>query len=179
MEDKFERYAGCSIDKFIKTNKPVWTNALRTYCKYNNNLIDDLISDSIIKILLNIDKYDSSKALFTTWCYTIIMNTCHVYYRLNKFAYVDIDYENLDIVDYEYDYEFDDDFNEVLMLIDNLDNKIQSDMIKMKFIDELSIKEIADNFNMNLSTTKNILYNGLKKINKIYGKKEKESRIFR
>ncbi len=44
------------------------------YRKYNAFDLEDSVSEVLIKIFTNIDKYDSSKSAFSTWVITIINN---------------------------------------------------------------------------------------------------------
>lgn len=53
--------------------KQIITRYLR-YKRYNNFDLDDCVSEILIKIFTQIDKYDSSKSAFSTWVITIINN---------------------------------------------------------------------------------------------------------
>ena len=42
---------------------------------------EDLVSDVFVKIVENFDKYDSEKASYSTWVFTITRNTVISYFR--------------------------------------------------------------------------------------------------
>lgn len=179
MEKKFEKYAGCSMSEFIKVNKPLWRNLLFSYSRGDLDLIDDIISDSLLNIIQYIDSYDDSKSKFSTWCYKIVLNSCKNNFNSKKIEYINYDYDYLSTISY-YEEDVDEDilysdenYLKVIDIIDRIKLAKQREIIKMKYIDGLSIEDISKHFNMNVNTVKSHLLNGRKKIQREFFKNKK------
>jgi RNA polymerase sigma-70 factor (ECF subfamily) len=107
--------------------------------KFVNNdkaIAEDLATDSLIKSLNKIDDYDSSKAGFSTWLYTISKNECIQYKKkeLNRLVSVDrfVDEEGTTIKDFLEDKVHEDDH------IENIENlNVKKGKMLAKKIDQL------------------------------------------
>ena len=169
---KMEEIAGMPLDKFFNIYKPIWINQLYHYCSGDMELINDIISDAMLSVLLNIDKYDPDRSAFSTWCFRIIINNAFQKHKIRKrMEFLTMEFSSLaELPYYEDDTEeefflIENKYNEVLALIDKLDYKTRI-ILKMKYLDNIPVKTIANELNINENTVRTICFNGRKKINR-------------
>lgn len=121
---------------------------------------EDFLQDVFIKIIEYPEKYNDNKK-FSTWIYTLALNLCRNEYKRNK---IRNDYTNnekdklhnaIDNINYNYDNEL---FNKELISILNEIDEDRKMIFILKYIDELSIKEIAEIFNCPEGTIKSRLF---------------------
>jgi len=60
---------------------------------------EDLRSEVFVKVMANIDRYDSGKAAYSTWIYAIARNTVNDYFRSRNAETVDLDDVPIDSMD--------------------------------------------------------------------------------
>lgn len=143
------------------------------------------------------EMYDPKQANFSTWIYTICRNLCLAeLYRIKKDNYVPQDISDLydsdklsnNIITVSDNTQYvltqgeliantPDDitktiYNTSVMEIENLGGNYAK-VLQMKFIEDMKIREIADELDMNESTVKNYLYKGKEMLNKIMKRKHK------
>lgn len=143
------------------------------------------------------DKYDITKAVYSTWIYTICRNLCLGYiYRKNKDNYINNDISDMydstvltsctamstDSTQFivengQVEANTIEDltkklYDTSLMEIDNLGGNYAK-ILRMKLVDDMKIREIAKLLDMNESTVKNYLYKGKAEIDEIIKKKYK------
>ena len=148
------------------------------------DLADDMACQTFTRAWEFKDKYDFTKAKFSTWLYTICRNLClGELNRKKKDNYVPQDISDIfdsallpasaatssDSTQYivEQGEIVANDNNDIkmklydasLMEISNLGGTY-AQILKMKLIEDMKIREIADELNMNESTVKNYLYKG-------------------
>lgn len=136
----------------------------------NSDLAEDLTQETFLKMVQNIEKYDlKSKAGFGTWLITIAKNCYIDYLRKNKVIISDI--EALQIDDGS-------DISDEIMK--KMENEIISSLppeqgiaIRMKYEENLTLEEIAIKFGVKPKTIKSRIFDGKKKIRKIFNAKEK------
>lgn len=177
MRDKFEMIAGCTVDDFLKKNISLWRNKLYSYCEGDLDLVDDIISDSILCILTNLDQYDSNKSKFTTWCYTIVINQSYHNKKIrDRINYINYDNDILSKISQKdddiSDIISDENYNIVLSLIDNLINDNHKTAIKMKYIENMTLIQIANKLNVSVQRVKTWLFDGKKRIRNEFSKKQ-------
>jgi RNA polymerase sigma-70 factor (ECF subfamily) len=117
----------------------------------------DIVQNAVLKAL---DHYESLKNTdaIKTWFYRILVNESIYFLKKNKKEIASGEDLGLEIPYYERGYEPPDDlYNE----INRLDVEIQN-IIKLRFFEEMSLKEIAEITDANLNTVKARLYRGLK-----------------
>lgn len=126
---------------------------------YTHNEEDalDIVQNAVCKALDHYESLKNTDAL-KTWFYRILVNESNYFLKKNRRetaageeAYIEIPY-------YEKGYEPSGDlYNEINQLEPDVQN-----IIKLRFFEELSLKEIAEVTDTNLNTVKAKLYRGLK-----------------
>lgn len=126
-----------------------------SYMKNENDALD-VVQESIYKALASLDQL-KEPAYIKTWMYRIVVNTALDYLRKNK-KYI---YEETYPVDEgKYDAYEDMDLKRAL---NNLEEPYQS-IVKLRYFEDLQIKEIAKVLDENENTIKTRLYKALKKL---------------
>lgn len=117
----------------------------------------DAVQNAIYKAL---DQYETLKNehAVNTWFYRILVNESLMLLKHRKEEVLADDDSAMEIPYYEKGYDREDDLYDQ---INHLDVELQS-IIKLRFFEELSLKEISDIMDMNLNTVKAKLYRGLK-----------------
>lgn len=117
----------------------------------------DIVQNAVCKALDHYESLKNADAL-KTWFYRILVNESNYFLKKNnretavgEEAYIEIPY-------YEPGYELSGDLYDE---INQLEPDVQN-IIKLRFFEELSLKEIAEVTDMNLNTVKAKLYRGLK-----------------
>lgn len=147
MYDKIVSYIIENQDKFY-----------RLAYSYVHNKEDalDVVQNAVCKALEHYWALRNEKAV-KTWFYRILVNESLLFLKNRKEEYL-TDEEALVLPYYERGYEIQDD---LYLQINSLSEDVQS-IIKLRFFEEMSLKEIADIMNLNLNTVKAKLYRGLK-----------------
>lgn len=125
----------------------------------NEELAMDLVQDTFLKMIKNIDKYDINKeTTFSTYLIQISKNTYLDYLRKNKRLTYE---ENIEqIVDTNFMEEKitnEEELNMVLKELENLPFE-QAQAIKMKYLEEYSLKDIAKKMGTESKTIKSRIY---------------------
>lgn len=142
-------------------------------CKISGDelVAEDLVQETFIKMIRSIDKFDSyGRAKFYTYLICIAKNCYIDYYRKEKKRLKDITFDNnLNMEDCNNVEELViskmDNMN-ILEAMDNLTDD-QKMVIKMKYIEELTIKEIGEILNIESKTVKSRIHNGMVKLRKM------------
>ncbi len=123
----------------------------------DENVADELTVSLFSKVLNKLDLYDSAFE-FKTWILTIAQNTIIDYWRRKA-------RENEDSTDNFDDFKnqfarspeelmiSEEDQKQIISIIESLDNNYQ-EIIKLRFFEEKSIKEISEELNISISNTK-------------------------
>lgn len=126
-----------------------------TYAK-NRQDAEDIVNESVVKAIKSIHSLKMPEHI-KPWFYKIIANTALTYLkRKSRISYSD--HENLRAADGTAD-----DYSELAFnsLIEKLDLKYKS-IIVLRFLEDMSLSEIAQTLDMNENTVKTRLYNALK-----------------
>lgn len=117
----------------------------------------DVVQNAIYKALDNYESVKNENAV-NTWFYRILVNESLLFLRQRKAEMVPEEEKVLEIPYYEKQFEKEEDLYEQ---INRLEDDLQN-IIKLRFFEELSLKEISEVMDMNLNTVKAKLYRGLK-----------------
>lgn len=136
----------------------------------NKEQTEDIVSDVFLKVAENLLKYDSEKANFNTWIFTITKNTMTDYYRLRRVHIsIDDDANSIDVsVDFEEQCNLirDEQRKELYLALANLDDRTRN-IIALKHFEGLNNRVIARQIGMNESTVSTIYVRGLKKLREL------------
>lgn len=137
----------------------------------NETISEDLIQDTFIKLIRNIDKFDlDGEATFATYLMAIAKNCYIDYLRKNKHILLCIDEQEIvDTLTTEDKVLKDLEAAEVLKAIDSLPWE-QAQAIKLKYMEQLTLQEIADRFNTQPKTIKSRIHDGMVKLRKSFNK---------
>lgn len=164
-----------AFDELIRFFYPYVSKYLtRLTCDYK--LTEDLTQETFLKVIRSIDRYDpDGSAGFGTYIITIAKNSYIDFCRKNR---VEL-YENIDDLggteppgssNFEEDILRKLDYENVLGYINDLPPD-QSAAIKLKYIDELTLKEIAELTGVPPKTVKSRIHEGVKKLRKRLSRK--------
>lgn len=131
----------------------------------NKNITEDLVQETFIKIIKNIDNFDiNGKASFNTYLISIAKHTYIDYLRKNNKELQEIDIEKIpDKTDSYKKYFINENYNLMLEKIENLP-LYQKEAIKLKYIEGYTLKEIAKIQKVESKTVKSRLFEGRKKL---------------
>ena len=127
-----------------------------SYVKNKDDALD-IVQNAVCKAL---DHYESlrNEAAVKTWFYRILVNESIFFMKKQRREVLSGEDLNVDVPYYEKGYEAEDDLEGQ---IDRLDEDVQK-IIRLRFFEELSLKEISQVMELNLNTVKAKLYRGLK-----------------
>lgn len=135
----------------------------------NDLIVDDLVQETFIKMIKGIDKFDlHEKAKFSTYLITIAKNCYIDYYRREKKRTAEVSIDELGSIEASgtniQELIADKLYNEsVLALMENL-TEDQRIAIKLKYIEDLTLKEIGEILNLEPKTIKSRIHNGIVKL---------------
>lgn len=131
----------------------------------NKDIAEDLVQETFIKIINNIDKFNiNGKASFNTYLITIAKNTYIDYLRKIHKELQEIDIESIpDKNNFENNYFKTENYNLILEKIENLP-LVQKEAIKLKYLEGYTLEEIARIQNVESKTIKSRLFEGRKKL---------------
>lgn len=132
----------------------------------------DVVQNSVCKALEYYGDLKNENAV-KTWMYRIIVNeSLHMIKERNKTSLMK-EKEEKELIYEEKGFDIHDNLYEH---INRLDEDVQT-VIKLRFYEDMPLKEIAEVMNMNLSTTKSKLYRGLQSLK--LSMKEEDDESFR
>ena len=122
----------------------------------NHQDAEDIVSQSVMKALLNVHKLKDGSYM-KTWFFRIIINTANTYLKKKKrfvfMEYQDISAEQVQSGDYEY--------LDLKEQISHLSSPYR-EIIILRFFEDFSLKEISETLDENLNTVKTRLYKALR-----------------
>lgn len=143
--------------QFILDNQNRFYRLAYSYTRNQEDALD-AVQSAVCKALEAFESIRNADAI-KTWFYRILINECFNILKKRKRYALTADFEELDTLYYEkaYDQEY------VEEELDRLEPDVQ-EMIKLRFFEEMSLKEIASITGYNLNTVKTKLYRGLRKL---------------
>ncbi|MCD7906340.1 MAG: RNA polymerase sigma factor [Clostridium sp.] len=145
-----------SVTAYIVENQEKFYRLAFSYVKNKDDALD-IVQNAVCKAL---DHYESlrNEAAVKTWFYRILVNESIFFVKKQRREVLSGQDLNVDVPYYETGYEAEDDLEGQ---IDRLDEDVQK-IIRLRFFEELSLKEISQVMELNLNTVKAKLYRGLK-----------------
>ncbi|OUP86325.1 UNVERIFIED_ORG: RNA polymerase subunit sigma-24 [Lacrimispora saccharolytica] len=141
---------------YIVENQNKFYRVAYSYARNQEDALD-IVQNAVCKALesyKNLRNADAVKA----WFYRILINESLAAIKQRKKELLSDDNPQKEEAYYEKGYEQQDDIKEEL---DRLEEDIQT-IIRLRFFEELSLKEISEITGLNLNTVKTKLYRGLK-----------------
>lgn len=142
--------------QYILENQDRFYRVAYSYTKHQEDALD-AVQSAVCKALeahKNIKNEDAIK----TWFYRILINECLTGIKKRNKVILTADVVEQEAVYYEEGYEQGDDIEQEL---EKLEMDVQG-IIKLRFFEEMSLKEISSITGFNLNTVKTKLYQGLK-----------------
>ena len=145
-----------SVTAYIVENQEKFYRLAFSYVKNKDDALD-IVQNAVCKAL---DHYESlrNEEAVKTWFYRILVNESIFFVKKQRREVLSGQDLNVDVPYYETGYEAEDDLEGQ---IDRLDEDVQK-IIRLRFFEELSLKEISQVMELNLNTVKAKLYRGLK-----------------
>ncbi len=134
----------------------------------NTVLSEDLTQDTFLKLVQGIDKFDIyGKASFSTWVITIAKNCYLDHLRRNKQEMISIEEQDIasqfNLQDVVLNHLQAD---EILKALESLPPE-QATAIRLKYIEQQTLEEIAQRFSCKPKTVKSRIHNGMVKLRKM------------
>lgn len=168
------------IKKCQKGEKEAFNELITIYYPYvskflikltaNEEIAQDLVQETFLKLIIHIDKFDvKGKAMFSTYLMKIAKNCYLDYLKKNKNIASEIDIETIsdtsNTISIEDKIAEKNELDMVLKEIDTLPFE-QAQAIKLKYLEEYSLKEIAEKMETKPITIKSRIHEGKKKLEK-------------
>lgn len=132
----------------------------------DKELTKDLVSDVFIKVHNNMHKYKDKGFSFTSWVLRIASNHTYSYLKKKKQSFfVSITNQGVQSLEEEFEIAVNEE-NETTVVnkLFNILKQEEAEMLRMRFFEGLSFKEISDFFEWKESATKMKLYRLLEKL---------------
>lgn len=126
--------------------------------------VADLVQQTFLKAMVNLDKYQDKGFPFSSWLYRIAINEVNMYFRKGKVTEVEI--QEKDAVELIHEISGNSDEQTIqrcLELMAQLPEE-QSQLIEMRFFDKLSFQEIGQVYSITEANAKMRLYRILEKL---------------
>ena len=147
---------------FVKNNQEKLYRIAFSYSKSEEASLD-IVQDTIVKSLKNIDKLKEEKYL-KTWFYRILINECLQYIKKNKRTKACELEEIENIIEWNDNISFE--VIDIYKYIQKLNEKLKT-VIILRFFEDMKIDEIAKITKTNANTVKSRLYKGLKELKRL------------
>ena len=144
--------------QYILENQDRFYRLAYSYTRHQEDALD-VVQSAVCKALEAHENIRNADAI-RTWFYRILVNECLIVLKRRKRIPIVADNLKREEVYYEKGYEQDDDRESEL---DRLEMDVQG-IIRLRFFEEMSLKEISCITGLNLNTVKTKLYRGLKQL---------------
>jgi RNA polymerase sigma-70 factor (ECF subfamily) len=159
-----------AFHELITLYYPYVSKFLRNLTK-DDTLSEDLVQDTFMKLIRNIDKFDVyGKAAFATYLMAIAKNCYLDHLRKNKQIFLNIEEQEIaDTVSLEEKVLDELEITEILKAVETLPWE-QAEAIKLKYMEQLTLQEIAERFGTQPKTIKSRIHDGMVKLRKRFNK---------
>ena len=144
--------------QYILENQDRFYRVAYSYTRHQEDALD-VVQNAVCKALEAHESIKNEDAI-KTWFYRILINECLTVIKKRKRFLLTDDVLEREEVYYEKGYEQDGGMEKEL---DSLELDVQG-IIKLRFFEEMSLKEISRITGLNLNTVKTKLYRGLKQL---------------
>lgn len=144
--------------QYILENQDRFYRLAYSYTRHQEDALD-VVQSAVCKALEAHESIRNADAI-RTWFYRILVNECLIVLKRRKRISIAADDLKREEVYYEKGYEQDDNIESEL---DRLEMDVQG-IIRLRFFEEMSLKEISCITGLNLNTVKTKLYRGLKQL---------------
>lgn len=144
--------------QYILENQERFYRVAYSYTRHQEDALD-IVQSAVCKALEAHESIKNEDAI-RTWFYRILVNECLTVLKKRKRLVLTGDNPGQEEAYYEKGYEQEDTLEKEL---DRLELDVQG-IIKLRFFEELSLKEISCIIGLNLNTIKTKLYRGLKQL---------------
>lgn len=145
--------------QYILENQDRFYRMAYSYTKHQEDALD-AVQSAVCKALEAHESIKNADAI-KTWFYRILINEClMIIKKRKKFPLAADAAEQEEVAYFEKEYE---QGNELEQELDKLDLDVQG-IIKLRYFEEMSLKEISGITGLNLNTVKTKLYRGLKQL---------------
>lgn len=148
-----------------KYKNPLFATILRM--TRNQQDAEDLVQESFIKIYHQLGKFNG-KGSFSSWMYRVAINHCLDEFRKKRYKMEQVEINEVHAKDFQHP--------EVTYLkkeknrqLEKLIGRLPEDerlILLLRYVNELSYKEISELMNVSLATVRNKLHRGKKKLRK-------------
>ena len=144
--------------QYILENQDRFYRVAYSYTRHQEDALD-VVQNAVCKALEAHESIKNEDAI-KTWLYRILINECLTVIKKRKRFLLTDDVLEREEVYYEKGYEQDGGMEKEL---DSLELDVQG-IIKLRFFEEMSLKEISRITGLNLNTVKTKLYRGIKQL---------------
>lgn len=144
--------------QYILENQDRFYRVAYSYTRHQEDALD-VVQSAVCKALEAYESIQNENAV-KTWFYKILINECLALLKKRKRLLLSDESSEREEVYYEKGYEQDDGLEKEL---DRLETDVQV-IIKLRYFEELSLKEISRITGLKLNTVKTKLYRGLKQL---------------
>lgn len=144
--------------RYILENQERFYRVAYSYTRHQEDALD-VVQSAVCKALEAYESIQNEDAV-RTWFYKILINECLAVLKKRKRLLLSDESPEREEAYYEKGYEQDDDLEKEL---DRLETDVQV-IIKLRYFEELSLKEISRITGLKLNTVKTKLYRGLKQL---------------
>lgn len=144
--------------QYILENQDRFYRVAYSYTRHQEDALD-VVQSAVCKALEAYESIQNENAV-KTWFYKILINECLALLKKRKRLLLSDESSEREEVYYEKGYEQDDGLEREL---DRLETDVQV-IIKLRYFEELSLKEISRITGLKLNTVKTKLYRGLKQL---------------
>ena len=144
--------------QYILENQDRFYRIAYSYTRHQEDALD-VVQSAVCKALEAYESIQNEDAV-KTWFYKILINECLALLKKRKRLLLSDESSEREEVYYEQGYEQDDGLEKEL---DRLETDVQV-IIKLRYFEELSLKEISRITGLKLNTVKTKLYRGLKQL---------------
>lgn len=139
----------------------------------NEDIAQDMCQETFLKMIRNIEKFDvNGSAGFGTWLVTIAKNNYIDYVRKNNVHFENVEEVQIkDTSNFEREVMVKMEYDEALQMIEHLPPE-QGLAIKLKYIENMTLLEIAEQIGVPPKTIKSRIHDGTQKLRKWKTKSE-------